>query len=202
MRQKGKITSSWIIWFKHRQLCANCLIYNTPIEETLCQNSHIQHSVITGKAWALKLVQLRCSKPTDLLHIWQGREELRHVHYHLLLSPESTKKVMRRREVSCQIFHFISQSSSYLSNVHLLLWTCWPNYSTDTYNANNALTANGKFHLHKWSVVTPNYFGHLFIYKWSVFGVLWWSKSHFRDFIWTLSLSIQYTLCISAPLLH
>lgn len=82
---------------KHKQHRASFLIYNnTPIESEL---SHIRHSVITGKARALKVVQLWCSKPTDLLHIWQRCEERRHVHYHLLLSEsESTKKLMRGRE--------------------------------------------------------------------------------------------------------
>lgn len=105
-----KNNPGWIMWFIHRHL------YNTPIERNMCQNCHIQQSVITGNAWELKLVQLWCSKPTDLLHIWSRSEEHRHVHYHLLLTTESTKKLMRRRAVKLPNPLLLSLSSLHLSN--------------------------------------------------------------------------------------
>lgn len=98
-----------------RELCARTVIYNT--------------MWLLAKLRVLKWLQLWGSKPTVLLHIWHGREELRHVHYHLLLPTESTKKLMRRREVSCQIFHFVSQYSYSLSISFMLLFS---NFSTHT----------------------------------------------------------------------
>ena len=68
-------------------------------------------------------------------HIWRGCVEQRRVHYHLLLSTESTKKLMRRREGELPNlpFHFP------ISSLRLYL---------NTYNTNPAFTANGKSKKH------------------------------------------------------
>lgn len=126
------------------------LIYNPPIEKTLCQNCHIQHSLCDY--W-----QSLCTEIGPIMLLQTNRPapylaELRHVHYHLLLSTESTKKLMRRREGSCQIFHFIFPIFSLPLQYSSFELLCQPKCWTDTYNANYTLQAT--IHLHKWSIVT------------------------------------------------
>lgn len=121
----------------------------------MCQNCHGPNSVITGKAWALKFVQLWRSTATDLFHIWQASEELRHVHNHLLLSTESTKTLMRRREG--ELWHLPFNFPIFPLRLHLNSPAERTHFTPTLHSQEVQILKN--IHLHKLSWVTLITFG-------------------------------------------
>lgn len=116
--KKNNNSDAEIIHKRHSQLFCG---------ETRVSDSSVQHWLITGRALALKLGQLWSSRPTDLLHIWQRRDGQRCVHYHLLLSTVSTKKLMRGWASRSLIWlpNFLLGSLFWTSRFKKLKWHVW-----------------------------------------------------------------------------